>query len=221
MRNTIVAAFMGFLMILNVGGYEKPIKTKSKFERDYSAFDLTRFVYDKARVSVSESSLFNGAMVMTQSAGRGICAWVKDLQFTDGTIECDMAGGAYLGISFRVIEDTATGDRMSEDIYFRVEGNQRSGTAQYYPHGKMDQQELHRPPYEEPIRLIKQKEWFHVRVLVNGRQVKVFLDDQEKPVLVIDELLHQHTTGSVGLRSWGGSFANLKVITEAPSLPIS
>ena len=98
--------------------------------------------------------------------------------------------------------------------HLTLDSAERAGTVQYYPHGKMKQEELHRPPYEEPIRLIKQKEWFHVRVQVSGRQVRVFLDRKKKPALVVDELLHQHRAGSVGLRSWGGAFANLVVTTK-------
>ena len=214
MRTTVTAVFVGLIFTLNAQGQEKHGVTGPKIVHDYSAFTLNAFTYDRKRVRVSESSQFEGKKELTQSAGRGTCAWVKDLHFTDGTIECDMAGGAYLGISFRVIQGDESGDRMSEDVYFRVEGNQRSGTVQYYPHGKMKQEELHRPPYERPIRLINQKEWFHVRVEVIGRQARVFLDRKEKPVLVIDELLHEHRTGSVGLRSWGGAFANLVVTTK-------
>ena len=63
-------------------------------------------------------------------------------------------------------------------------------------------------------RVVWRKKWFHVRVEVSGRQARVFLDRKDKPVLVIDELLHEHRTGSVGLRSWGGAFANLVVTTK-------
>ena len=196
------------------GARKEPGESQATMVHDYSSLKLNAFTYVRNRIRVRESSRFEGKMEMTQSAGRGTCAWLKDLQFTDGTIECDMAGGAYLGISFRVIQDDESGDRMSEDVYFRVEGNERSGTVQYYPHGRMNQEQLHRPPYERPIRLINQKEWFHVRVEVSGRQTRVFLDRKEKPVLVINELLHEHRTGSVGLRSWGGAFANLVVTTK-------
>ena len=194
-------------------GQEKQRATQEEIVHDFSSLALGAFSFDRDRVIVRGSSQGEGKVEMVQSAGQGTCAWVKNLQFTDGVIECDMAGGAYLGISFRVIKDAKSADRMSEDVYFRVEGNQRSGTVQYYPHGKKKQEELHRPPYERPIRLIKRNEWFHVRVEVSGRQVKVFLDRKQEPVMVVDELLHEHRTGSVGLRSWGGSFANLVVTT--------
>lgn len=188
--------------------------------KDYSAFRLEDWVYDKTRVSVRDSDRFTGGKEMVQTGYQpNLCAWIKDLTFTDGTIECDMAGGAYLGIAFRVIADGADPTmRKSEDIYFRVEGNARPETVQYYPHGKLKQEELHRPPYEGQVRLIKQQEWFHVRIEVSGTKAQVFLDHEKKPILVIDDLMHEHRAGSVGLRSWGGSFANLK-ITPAPGKP--
>ena len=217
MRTTMAAVFTGLILTLNALGDEKHETPSANIVHNYSAFSLNAFTYDKKRTRVSESSQFEGKKELTQSAGRGTCAWVKDLHFTDGTIECDMAGGAYLGISFRVIQSDDSTKRISEDVYFRVEGNERPRTVQYYPHGKMKQEDLHRPPYEQPIRLIKQKEWFHVRVQVSGPQAKVFLDGKKKPVLVVDQLLHQHRAGSVGVRSWGGSFANLVVTTNPRS----
>ena len=123
-----------------------------------------------------------------------------------------MAGGAYLGISFRIRE--VEGERLSEDIYFRIAGNGRPEPVQYYPHGTLKQEELHRTPYEQPIRLIEQDEWFHVKIEVQGRRARVFLDRDPEPVQVIEDLMHDHTHGSVGVRSWGGRFANL---TVAPS----
>jgi hypothetical protein len=76
---------------------------------------------------------------------------------------------------------------------------------------KLEEQELHRPSYEQAIRLIKQNEWFHVRIEVQDRQAHVFLDKNEEPVQIVEDLMHDHKVGSVGVRSGGGRFANLKV----------
>jgi len=177
--------------------------------RDYGDFQLDEWVYDVKRVAVGWSEKFSKANEMVQTRGRGTAAYPRNLEFRDGIIECDMAGGAYLGISFRIRE--VEGKRLSEDIYFRISGNQRPKTVQYYPHGKLKQEDLHRPPYEQAIRLIEQDEWFHVRIEVQGRQARVFLDHSQEPVQVIEDLMHDHIDGSVGVRSWGGRFANLKV----------
>ena len=176
---------------------------------DYGDFDLDAWVYDAKRVAVGWSEESRDANELVQTRGIGTAAFHRDLQFRDGIIECDMAGGAYLGISFRIRE--VEGKRLSEDVYFRISGNQRQETVQYYPHGTLKQEELHRPPYELPIRLIEQDEWFHVKIEVQGRQARVFLDHNQEPVQVIEELMHEHSDGSVGVRSWGGRFANLKV----------
>lgn len=183
--------------------------TRAGAIKDYGDFQLDQWVYDEKRVAVGWSEKFPKANEMIQTLGRGTAAYPRNLQFRDGIIECDMAGGAYLGISFRIRE--VEGKRFSEDIYFRISGNQRPKTVQYYPHGKLKQEELHRPPYEQPIRLIEQNEWFHVKIEVQGRQARVFLDHNQEPVQVIEDLMHDHTDGSVGVRSWGGRFANLKV----------
>ena len=181
---------------------------------DYGDFDLDAWVYDAKRVAVGWSEESRDANELVQTRGIGTAAYPRDLQFRDGIIECDMAGGAYLGISFRIRE--VEGERLSEDVYFRISGNQRQETVQYYPHGTLKQEELHRPPYELPIRLIEQDEWFHVKIEVQGKRARVFLDHNEEPVQVIEDLMHDHTDGSVGVRSWGGRFANLKVTPMAP-----
>lgn len=188
---------------------ERAPDAQSAVVKYYGQYQLDQWVYDAERVAVGWSKKFRKADEMVQTLGRGTVAYPKDLQFRDGVIECDMAGGAYLGISFRIRE--VEGKRLSEDIYFRISGNERPKTVQYYPHGKLKQDELHRPPYEQAIRLIEQNEWFHVKIEVQGRQARVFLDHSQKPVQVIEDLMHDHTDGSVGVRSWGGRFANLKV----------
>jgi hypothetical protein len=189
------------------------LQTES-FTGDYVDFKLDHWAFDDKIVSIIDSKQFPGSKEMVQALCRGTAAYPKNLQFKNGVIECDMAGGRYLGISFRIQE--IEGERFSEDIYFRVEGNERPKTVQYYPHGKLGQEELHRPPYEQAIRLIKQNEWFHVRIEVQGRQTRAFIDNKEEPVQVIENLMHDHTVGSVGVRSWGGRFANLKVVHTKP-----
>ena len=181
---------------------------------NYSDFQLDDWIYDEKVTSVRDSEQFPGSKELLQTRVRGTVAYPKNLKFRDGVIECDMAGGYYLGISFRIQD--IEGERISEDIYFRVEGNERPKTVQYYPHGKLGQEELHFPPNELAIRLIKKDEWFHVRIEVQGRQARAFLDNEKEPVLVIENLMHDHGVGSVGVRSWGGRFANLIVTHTKP-----
>jgi hypothetical protein len=186
----------------------QPAKT---VQTDTINFDLSQWVYKADRVTIQDSQQFPGTQEMIHSGFGPTGAYLKDTTFSQGTIECDMAGGAYLGISFRVKPDDK--DRISEDVYFRVENDQRPNTVQYYPHGKMKQEELHQPPFEMPTRAIKQKEWFHVRIEVNEHQARVYLDNSKEPIQVIDKLLHEHKEGSVGFRSWGNEakFANLRI----------
>ena len=186
----------------------EPAKT-TQVHKD--SFDLSQWAYNAGRVTVQDSQQFPGSQEMIHSGFGPTVAYLKDTTFSQGTIECDMAGGSYLGISFRVKPNGE--DRISEDVYFRVENDQRPNTVQYYPHGKMKQEELHQPPFEMPTRAIKKKEWFHVRIEVNEQQARVYLDNGKKPIQVIDKLLHEHKKGSVGFRSWGNEakFANLRI----------
>ena len=177
------------------------------------AFELQSWVYDSQRTRVESSAASPGRRQLVQSDGEGTIAYLRDFTFTNGSIECELAGGAYLGVSFRVRPQSnpPAVDRLSEDVYVRIDNNERAGTIQYYPHGKLKQEELHQAPHEVAIRTIRQDEWVHIRLEVNGKQLKVYLDRNATPVQVIDDLMHDHSDGSVGLRSWGGRFANLKV----------
>ena len=76
--------------------------TRPGVVKDYGDFDLDQWVYDEKRVAVGWSEKFPKANEMVQTLGRGTAAYPRNLQFRDGIIECDMAGGAYLGISFRI-----------------------------------------------------------------------------------------------------------------------
>jgi hypothetical protein len=61
-------------------------------------------------------------------------------------------------------------------------------------------------PVPDPAR------WFHARIEVTNKRVRVWVDDAAKPCLVVDRLGAQ-TDGGLGLwvDSQSGSFANLKI----------
>lgn len=56
-------------------------------------------------------------------------------------------------------------------------------------------------------------DWFHAKIVVNGKKISVFVNHSEKPSLVVDKLTNV-SKGKAGL--WldsEGSFANLEITT--------
>ena len=50
--------------------------------------------------------------------------------------------------------------------------------------------------------------WFHVRLEIKGRQVKVFVNDAKEPCLTVEETLQENRKGKIGLWAWDGYFSN-------------
>jgi RNA polymerase sigma factor (sigma-70 family) len=146
------------------------------------------------------------------------------VEFTNGVIEFDAHGqtgpspGSYFGIAFRVVDE-----KTYDAVYFRppnfraAEPERRAHAVQYSSHPKYGWEVLRqdRPgKYEKPIIPAPDGDaWFHVRIVVEKPQVRVYVNDGTEPCLVVDEL-SDRTGGGVGL--WvgpgqGGHIANLNI----------
>jgi hypothetical protein len=56
-------------------------------------------------------------------------------------------------------------------------------------------------------------DWFHVKIEVKGTMAKVFVNDAKKPQLIVRDLKHGESRGSVGVYTYHKTayFANFKV----------
>ena len=61
---------------------------------------------------------------------------------------------------------------------------------------------------------IKQGQWFHVRLVIKDKSLKVYVNDSKSPVLIVDPLLDDLRSGSVGVWGWDSCFANFKYSKE-------
>jgi len=144
--------------------------------------------------------------------------YARNLEFTDGVIELDIAAvPSFTGLVFRV-----QSGEVYEGIYFRPQNSRHSDSVKrghavqyiaaprytwYYLREKFPEK------YEAAVDL-PPGEWFHVRVEVAGRTARVFVNDAAEPCLVVDDLKHGVSRGSVGVwcgNTSGGTFANLTV----------
>jgi hypothetical protein len=148
--------------------------------------------------------------------------WLDGFEFSSGTIEFDAKGksappqSSFVGVAFRVV-DAATHD----EVYFRpfnfraADPARKSHAVQYHslPQWQWDKLRKEKPgQFEKPIEPPPDGDaWFHAKVVVEKRQVKVFVNGASEPSLVVNEL-SDRPGGSVGLSCGGyGVIANLKI----------
>jgi nitroreductase len=152
--------------------------------------------------------------------------FLKDFEFINGTIELDIAAiPSFTGLVFRALDEN-----VYEGVYFRPQNSRdgdqakRNHTVQYISLPMNDWYYLRDkfPGKYEAYADIAPDDWFHVRVEVSGTRVEVFVNGAKKPCLVVEDLKHGISRGSIGV--WcgnysGGTFANLTVLpVPAPEL---
>ncbi len=145
-------------------------------------------------------------------------AYLKDFEFIDGIVELDIAAiPYYTGLVFRV-----RSEHVYEGIYFRPQNSRhkdpirRGHTVQYIANPMYTWYYLREtaPEKYEAAVDIPPDEWFHVKVVVAGEKAEVFVNDAELPCLVVDDLKHGISQGSVGVwcgNTSAGTFANFTV----------
>jgi len=157
------------------------------------------------------------ALRIKGAPGERIVYW-KDFEFRDGVIELDIAAVPYYtGLVFRV-----RSDYVYEGIYFRPQNSRhqdpvrRGHTVQYISNPMYTWyylRERSAEKYEAAVDL-PPEEWFHVKLVVAGTRVQVFVNDATTPCLEVEDLKYGVSQGSVGLwcgNSSAGTFANLTV----------
>ena len=151
--------------------------------------------------------------------------WLDGFEFNNGTIEFDVKGksappqGSFIGAAFRVADEVTY-----DAVYFRPfnfgasEPERRSHAVQYISHPYWTWFRLREEKpgeFEKPIEpVINGDAWFHSRIKIENRQIKVFVNTTNQPVLQVTEL-SKRTGGSIGLWCFGyGAIANLRIMPE-------
>src|SRR5580692_9341883 len=141
----------------------------------------------------------------------GGTAIAKDVNLKDGTIEFDvqpMVMGT--GMVFRRIDD-----KNFEMFYFRPNGKcaEDSRCLQYAPqtHNVLLWDVF--PQYQVPAP-IRDGEWNHVKLVISGKRMNMFVNHSAAPTLKVGRLEGDASDGAIGL-SGPGYFANVVVIPGA------
>jgi hypothetical protein len=188
--------------------------------------------YDlKQLLSENKLEAFNEIAALSDGKKQGISArgvvWLKDVTFSEGTIELDLRGKdvfqqSFLGVAFYGI-DTAAYDV----VYFRPfnfqskDSVRRIHAVQYisepdYPWDRLRSER--NGIYEKAVKPVPDpNDWFHARIEVGKEMITVYVNNASEPCLKVAKLT-KRSTGKVGI--WAsrlagtglkGEFANLTI----------
>ena len=153
----------------------------------------------------------------------GALAWYPEVEFSNGVIEFDARGKNVPQMSFLGVAFHGVSERFYDAIYFRPfnfkarDSVARHHAVQYISppeHGWKELREQHPGMYENAVQPVPDPDsWIHVRVVVEFPRVSVFVNDETRPCLVVNQLSDRRS-GWVGL--WvgddsDGDFSNLRV----------
>lgn len=160
---------------------------------------------------------------------RGV-ALARGVSLRDGTIEFDMAATprtSFMGAVFH-----ATSHDNSETVFFRVGQSGTSEAVQYGPalNGRGAAWQVYHGPGANAVAELARERWTHVRIVLGGGVASVFLDNADKPTLVVPRLAGVEGTGAgvwagnFGRGAWFSNFTvtpapNAAARTPAPPLP--
>ena len=164
----------------------------------------------------------NGAAAIEFNKPGQNLVWLDGFEFSAGTLDFDAKGrsappqSSFVGVAFRAVDA-----RTHDAVYFRpfnfraADPDKKSHAVQYVSEPQWPWQRLRqeRPgQFEKPIDPAPDGDaWFHAKVIIEKRQVRVYVNGATEPSLVVNEL-SDRPGGSVGLWCNGyGVIANLKI----------
>jgi hypothetical protein len=148
-------------------------------------------------------------------------ALVDGLEFSTGVIDVDLKGKSIRGNSFLGVAFNVADDKTFESVYFRpfnfkADPPFRDRAVQYIAWPAYTWEKLRKErtgEFESAIHPLPDPDrWFHARVEVGPRQVRVFVDGAQEPTLVTTRLAENGKGRRAGLfvDSADGFYANLK-----------
>jgi hypothetical protein len=147
--------------------------------------------------------------------------WLNNSNFNNGIIEVDIKGKNAQGQSFIGIAFHGADNAIFDAVYFRPfnfkNPERKSHSLQYVSLPDNDWSKLRTTfpgKYENLVTPVPDPDnWFHMRMVVNYPNVKVYVNDSAEPSLEIDQI-STRKEGKVGLWVGNGSegwFRNLKI----------
>jgi len=177
---TLSILFISFLLISNSA---------------YSQQEIIPFESDRWDKEQARQAEFLGRQCLMGKAS------LKDVEFTNGVIEFDLAvtgERSYPGVTFR-----AQSNDDYERIYIRPHLSKSFQNVVQYEgtFNGLDSWQLYYGQGKTASAIIPANQWFHVKIEVKDTRARLFINDPENPVLIITELAHGLSKGTVGV--WG------------------
>lgn len=203
-KNIMMKTITAILLMLIVANASVAQKHKTY---DYSNIDPAQWIIPNSDGVSYSMATYQGAkaLMMKKNFNDPKNAWIaypKGLTFKDGEIELDMAsttGNEYLGLAFR-IKDA----HHYQTLYFRPASSGTINAIQYMPEKKA---EFNWWDYEADKYQAKAKlpatTWFHIKAVVKGQTLTVYVDHQVTPSMVYKALDPDLKEGSAGF--WFGN----------------
>ena len=161
-------------------------------------------------------------------------ARIKDLEFSDGVIEVELAGApapnappgarGFVGIAFRLQPDNETYDAF----YLRPtngradDQERRNRSAQYISHPEWPWFRLRKETpakYESYVDLVP-GEWTKVKIDVRGTVARLYVHGNEQPTLIVNDVkTGAQARGGVALWLDSGTVAHFRNLTVTPNKP--
>jgi hypothetical protein len=157
---------------------------------------------------------------------------IKGTDFKNGTIEVKVLSRllknapeyarGFIGIAFRINGNNS----KFESIYIRPTNGRaddqvrRNHSIQYfsYPDYKFDRLRKEAPERYESYADMELNKWITLRIEIKDAQAKLFIDNNQQPVLLVNDLKHgANTSGAIALwveTGTEGFFADLKIIKQ-------
>ena len=188
--------FLGFslLVVVNMINAQKKVDKKNKViefpmnEKHWAAVtDNVEFLNYKSLPAVRS----------TNENGFGIM--LKDFEFTDGIIEFDVEfkGSGFPGIDFRIDKDTLNSEKFYMR-YFGTPDDLRRTTLQYA--AVLDGVNMWDVTDEyQAAATIYEAKWNHVKLVINGKQMKVYVNDTQQVALHVPALEGITKSGGISL----------------------
>jgi len=149
--------------------------------------------------SLAEFVTHRGVSAVQGKNGSFFQVHLKDRVFSNGTIEFDveLAGQGFPGINFRMSPDKKNGDNFYIRSFGPVSPEVRT-TLQYA--AIMDGMSIWDLSDEyQSGAVINQGAWNHVKLVINGKQMRAYVNDMAKPALNVPELEGLNESGGISL----------------------
>lgn len=201
--------------------------TATSFSQRTKAIDLHQLaknngieVYNREMTLVNEEHY--AGIRLSKDFGEGV-AWLKDVEFSNGTIEFDVRGEnvkqhSFVGIAFHG-KDTATYDAIYLRPFQFQEQDEvlRNRRIQYVSLPEFTWRVLRaKSPgkYEHSVDPAPDpNSWVRVRVVIQGSTISTYINGNKEPSLVVEKVTNV-TSGFLGFYvadTSGGDFANLTI----------